>query len=230
MVIMFYTNSERFSLQCQSWVLANTALPLPEAASCHVTLGFRSGSHSLKRCLVWGGAGGRETSARVRVPARRGGTSRGCCAAAGAGKGKSGGVAGGERGRRTRRPASPAGTDRGRGRLLTDVLDEVPPGVGRHGVGGLRRLGGGGALLSGRGGLPVGGAGTLSRGGGAAAGAPLRPARGPSHPRPLPTHPRSPAGLSRRAILVEGAGGAERRGQQLHGRRRQAAAEQLRRR
>lgn len=46
---------------------------------------------------------------------------------------------------------------------------------------------------------------------------------------PSPSFPLSPAGLSRGAVLVEGTGGAERRSQQLHGRRRQAAAEQLRR-
>lgn len=48
-------------------------------------------------------------------------------------------------------------------------------------------------------------------------------------PRPPPSAPPSPAGESRRAVLVEGAGGAEGRGQQLHGGRRQAAGQQLRR-
>lgn len=59
--------------------------------------------------------------------------------------------------------------------------------------------------------------------------APQPRARTPRSPVPSPSVPLSPAGLSRRAVLVEGAGGAERRGQQFHGRRRQAAAEQLRR-
>lgn len=65
-------------------------------------------------------------------------------------------------------------------RLLTDVLDQVPPRVGRHGVGGRRHLGGGGgALLSG--GLPVGrgaaSGGALGGKGGAGGG--RRPLRAP---------------------------------------------------
>lgn len=112
------------------------------------------------------------------------------------------------------------------GRPLTDVLDEVPPRVGRHGVGGRRRLGGVGAVLGGRGGIPAGREG--ASGGAAAWGGPSAPGADPPA-LPSPSFPLSPAGLSRGAVPVEGTGGAERRSQQLHGRRRQAAAEQLRR-